>query len=225
MLLIKIWGSLIAPKNASWINEKYLKEVSSFFLNFDNIFIAHWTWNIGHGRVKNLINLSPDRNLADLLIEDYKNWRKILDEYFAKIDEYFKWFTRIDLETFISNSKNDYSKWKFIIWWDVTPDGKIISSDDIISQMMKNNFVGLVLILTDVNGVFDSHWKVIPKITRDNIDKIKFCQKENDVTWWMHQKVMKILDSGKKAIICNWRDLENVKNWIEKGRGVWTVIY
>jgi len=225
MLLVKIWGSLIAPKNKVWLNEEYLKDISSFFWKFNKIFIAHGTWNIGHWRVSDLIKKNPWKNLKDLLVEDYENWRKILDNYFSKIDYYFAWYKRISINEFLESNKCKYSNLKFIIWGDVTKDGRIISSDDIISEMVKCDSVDLILILTDVDGVFDKNWNVINEITKYNFDKINFWKKENDVTWGMKQKVLKLLNLWKKVVICNWNNFENIKSWINNWIWRWTIIY
>ena len=225
MFLVKIWGSLIAPKNKVWLNEEYLKNVSSFFWKFSKIFIAHGTWNIGHWRVNDLVRKNSWKNLKELLVKDYENWRKILDNYFAKIDSYFSWYHRISINEFLESNKCKYSSWKFIIWGDVTINGEIISSDDIVSEMVKCDFVDLVLILTDVDGVFDKNWNIISKITKGNFSKIDFWKKENDVTWWMKQKVLKLLNLWKKVVICNWNDFKNIENWINNWVWQWTIIY
>ena len=214
MLLVKVWGSLIAPKDKKWIDKKYMQEISSIFNDFDDIFLTHWTWNIGHWWVKRLIENNPWKKVNELLIEDFSNWRKILWNYFNQIDEFFPWFKRILAENFLKEDKNIFWKRKFIIWWDVLSNWEIISSDDIVWSMMRYDFVDFVLILTDVDGVYDKNWNVIDKITKDNFKNIIFWEKENDVTGWMQQKVLKILNSWKKVVICNWRNIDNINNWI-----------
>ena len=224
MLLIKIWGSLIAPKDKIWLDDTYLKQISAFLGQFNNIFLAHWTWNIGHWRVRELIKKNPWKDLNALLIGDFENWKKVLLDYFKNVDKYFSWFKRLSIEYFLDNDKNLFSEGRFIVWWDVIKTWNIISSDDIISDMMNYNFIEFVLILTDVNGVYDEKWNVIKKITKDNLANIKFWKKENDVTWWMKQKVLKILSSWKKAVICDWKNLENINNRIKYGHWEGTVI-
>lgn len=225
MLLVKIWWSLIAPKDKEGIDENYLQKISSFFLNFENIFITHWTGNIWHWRIKSLIKDNPWKDLRSLLINDFKNGRQILDIYFKKVDDYFSWFNRIYVEKFIKENKNNFKSWKYIIWGDVLSTWEIISSDDIIWEMINYDFIELVLILTDVDGVYDKNWQIIQNITKDNFDQIDFWNKKNDVTWGMKQKVLKILNTWKKAIICNWKNFDNLEKRLTLWKWLWTVIW
>jgi isopentenyl phosphate kinase len=221
MFLIKLGGSLIAPKDKVGIDYDYLSKISDILWNIDNIFLAHWTGNVGHWWVNDILKNWGD--LKKLIIENYDKGKIILNNYFKEIDKYF-WFSRLYAESFLKDKFNERF-WKYIIWWDITKSGKIVSSDDIFSVMLDKSFIEKAIILTDVDGVLDEKNKVIPIINEYNFDKINFWTKKWDVTGWMKAKVEKILDSWKEVIICNGYNIDNILSWIEKGKGIWTKIY
>lgn len=224
MILIKVGWSLIAPKDKKWINFEYLKFIFSFLKDFNDIFLIHGTWNIGHGYVKNLLKNNPWENLSELLIRDFENWQKILNWFFSKIDNIFTDFKRIKAENFLEEDKSKFNKWKFIIWWDVLKNWNIISSDDIFPLMLEQDFIEKAIILTDVDGVYDKIWNIIPLITKKNFENINFWKKENDVTWAMEKKVNNILGNKKWVFICNWNDLDNVRKYLFSWTGKGTVV-
>ena len=217
-ILIKIWWSLLAPKNTNKIDFDYLEKISTFVKNLPyDVMIVHWTWNVGHGWVS-LLKKNFLGDLKDALKKDYLNGRKKLDDYFCQIDKFF-WFKRKTIEDFLMFP---YFEKNTIVSGDVLENWEIISSDDIFQMVLKNSSVDLWLVLTDVDGVLDKNCKVIAKIS--NLDNVFFWEKENDVTWWMKAKVEKLLWLKTKIIISNGHNLENVSNWIFKWSWVWTVI-
>ncbi len=220
-ILVKIWWSLIAPKNWKWLDLNYLKSISSVINNIDEkFFIIHWTWNIWHWRVKNLEEKSNWISRNDLIKKNYLNWKKIIKNFFNQVNEYFKKFSRLKIEYFLQNQKF-YENW--LIWWDILKDWTIISSDDIFQFVLENDNTDLSLILTDVDWILDENKKVLTNIY--NTKNIKFWNKKNDVTWAMKSKVEKIIITWKKVVICNWYDTKNIMNWIKYWVWKWTLIW
>jgi len=220
MLIIKIWGSIFAPKNSNKFDLDYLKLLKSELEKVykDKIIIIHWTWNIWHSFVKKYwINRKT-----------FKLFLKIRKKFFREIDFIFSWYKRILAKKFLKlkNKILNYNK-NIIIWGDIINRTlNIISSDLIFSKLISKNTLNIIL--TDVNWVFDENWKVIEKISLKNISHIKFWEKENDVTWAMKQKILSlkwnINNISKWVWICNWNNLENLKNIIKNWKWIWTFI-
>ena len=220
-ILVKIWGSLIAPKDKEGIDYNYLSSISYFFGSFFYDFmIVHWTWNIWHWWVKTLVNNCFWCDRKELLKKDYFNWRRILDKYFWQVDKFFG-YKRLKIQDFL---EFPYFEGKTIVGWEVLSTGDIISSDDIFQMVLKNSDVDLWLILTDVDWVLDKNWNVIKQISKKDLSKIDFWAKDWDVTGWMKAKVEKLLGLNKKIVICNWKDLVNIARWINLWIWNWTVL-
>jgi len=139
-VLVKIWWSLIAPKDRRGIDYNYLFFISSFLKKFIYKFmIIHWTWNIWHWWVEKLISTYPWCDRTTLLKRDYSNWRIMLDKFFWQIDRYFG-YKRIELQKFL---EFPCFKDQTIIWWDVLKTWNIISSDDIFKMVLTKSEIDL----------------------------------------------------------------------------------
>jgi len=214
MLLIKLWWSIIAPKNTpGYINKQYLKEFAVTIKKYDTILI-HGTGNVWHGFIKQYW----------LSSNTYTIGRKQLDTYFQEIDTII-WHKRIRYP-YKDRSKIKKSS---IIWWDITRQYTIISSDTIFAEILStNNNIQTAIIATDVDGVLDDKNSVIKTINKNNIHNIHFRSKSWDVTGSMKEKIQQLIKhntwSKKIVWICNGYNLENLNNIITKNQWIWTKI-
>ncbi len=193
-VLIKIWWSLIAPKNReNYLDKIYLKEISDFIRkNILDVFLIHWAGNIWHNFLKKLI-VETGFSLKDVLKLYAEKIKYHIQYWYSIIDSYFFDLNRVYIKKVLTGEIKSFS-WK-ITWWDIDWDNfLIISGDDAFSYLasLKNKF-DLKLILTDVDWVLDTQGNVIRKIDKNNIKNIKFWSVNNDLTWGMRWKVMKLL--------------------------------
>lgn len=215
MILIKLWWSLIAPKNKPWyINTEYLNSFYTTIKDHETI-IIHGTGNVWHGFI----------NSYWLSAQTYNAWRDTLDKYFQYIDKQRPWHKRIKYK--------EEKKWESIerntvIGWDITEDLQIISSDKIFAKILAKNTIQIAIIATDVDGVLDMDNNIIPSIAKDNVETIHFREKPWDVTWSMKEKIQQLIThnqgSNKTVWICNGYNLENIHNIITTGKWIGTQI-
>lgn len=220
MIVLKIWGSLIATKNTQEdINREYLKKIYILLSAYKDILLIHGAWNVGHWFI----------NAFWLSQENKHQLRKNLDEYFQKIDTIFSDFQRVRLED-VLNSESNFSLYpKVICWWDITDDAKLISSDEWFAYFLHHSNVQESYILTDVDWVFDENKKIIETIDKNSCKNIQFRKKEWDVTWSMEQKIKKLFkersDWKKIVWIINGNNLDNFKNIVTKKVWIGTKVY
>ncbi len=221
-ILIKIWGSLLAPKNSQKKDFKIIKFLSKIIKKFPdkNFFIINWTWNIWHTFVQE--NFLNEKNIFKL------QWN--LKKFFSEIDEeFFKlWIKKnnfkrfetnkiyLDKENFFKKNKKFEQKIN-IFWWDILKDWKIISSDKIFWDFI--NFFNEKwekfdwFFAWDTNWIYDKSWLTIEKIYLSNFEKINFTEKKWDVTWWMKNKFLELIwKKFDEIIIFNWLNLNSWKN-------------
>lgn len=215
MILIKLWWSLIAPKDNPWyINTEYLKKFYGIIKNHKTI-IVHGTGNIWHGFIRNYW----------LSNNTYSIWRNILDKYFQYIDNQILWCKRLKYQEII---KRDFIEQNTIIGWDITKDLQIISSDKIFAKILAKNNTKIAIIATDVDGVLDTDNQIIWSISKDNLENIHFRSKPWDVTGSMKEKIQQLIthNNGSKKVvrICNGYNLENIENIITTGKWIGTQI-
>ncbi len=214
MLLIKLGGSLIAPKHTHTISTQYVKDFYQIIKKYPSI-IVHGTGNVGHWFI----------NQYGLSTKTWHIGREILDTYFNHIDTLCDQHQRLYYNTQIDR-KNipDYT----IISWDITTDCKIISSDAIFAEILANKDISLAIMVTDVDGVLDQNNNIIPLINQQNIDTIHFRQKPWDVTGSMQEKITQLIQhnkwSNKQVWICNGNYLVNIEQILNLNQGIWTQI-
>lgn len=226
-ILIKIWGSLLAPKNSKIKNFEVIKFLSEIIKKFPDkkFFIVNWTWNIWHSFVEE--NILDEKNILIL--------QNNLKKFFSKIDKNFleNWIKKENFQRFETNkiyleknffnwSKN-FEKKINIFWWDILKNWKIISSDKIFWDFIKffeekwENFSWFFA--WDTDWVYDENWNTLEKIFLSDIEKINFSEKKWDVTWWMKNKFLELTwKDFYEIIIFNWWKKENWKNifWSRK---------
>lgn len=216
MINIKLWWSLFCPKDKpGYINFNFLKNFWESIGNINQqIILHHWTWNVWHWFVKQY-------GISD---ETISIWRQKLQEYFNQIDQTINWFQRTSAYEFIN--KKNLPNTNLIIWWDIAPDHRIISSDETFSYTIKAFGTKFNYILTDVDWVLDKSWNIINSITKDNIDQLKFWEKNWDVTWSMWNKIKELfqLEKATQVWIINWFDLDNFKAILETNDWRWSKI-
>jgi isopentenyl phosphate kinase len=214
MLLIKLWWSIIAPKNTlGYINKEYLEQFRNTIKKHNTI-LVHGTGSIWHWFITQY-GLSP---------QTYDIGRKALDTYFQQIDTII-WHERI---RYPSKDRSKIKK-SSIIWWDITTQHTIISSDTIFAEILAaNKNIKMAIIATDVDGVLDQKNSIITTINKDNIHDIHFRSKPWDVTGAMKEKIQQLINhnswSKKTVRICNGYNLENLNNIIINNKGIWTQI-
>ena len=219
MLIIKLGGSVFVPKNSNFFDEEYLKKLKKILEKIDKkIILIHWTWNFGHFFVKKYwINKKT-----------FSLFLKVREKFFRKIDKFFFDYERILARKVLKMwTKILENKKNIIISWDaLNKTFEVISSDVIFSKLIKNTN-GTKIILTDVDWVLDEKWEIIKNLSLKNLDKIKFWGKENDVTWAMKSKLESLKNYiwEGKVFLCNGKNLENLKNFLEEQKGKWTYIY
>lgn len=210
MYVVKIWGSLLAPKSQQWLDETYVSFFSAWRNKFtEDRILVHWAWNIGHGFVK-------QRGLS---AETYLEGRKRLDEMFFALDSQI-WATRLRPEELSFLSPN--SSWSYIIGGDIRPDLTISSWDQQFPEIIKRTHASIGYMLTDIDGVMDEQKQIIPVITKQHIVDIHFWQVAGDVTWGMKGKISALFDQITVPCtirILNGRDLDNVTTIMQHGTG------
>jgi len=226
-ILIKIWGSLLAPKNSQKKNFNVIKFLSEIIKKFPDkkFFIINWTWNVWHSFVeKNFLN---EKNIL-ILQNNLKKFFSEIDKNF--LENWIEWknFQRFETnkiyleKNFFSWSKN-FEKKINIFWWDILKNWKIISSDkifwDFINFFEKKWERFSWYFAWDTNWVYDENKKTFEKIFLSDIEKIKFNKKKWDVTWWMKNKFLELFwKNFNEIIIFNWEKEKNWKNifWDKK---------
>lgn len=215
MILIKLWWSIIAPKDKpGYINKEYLRIFSETTKELNTI-LVHGTGNIWHWFIRKY----------GLSEKTYQTGRNSLDTYFSIIDIYLPWYIR---KRYVSDIDRATIKQNTIIGGDITTDKKIISSDRIFAEILAQKDISLAIIATDVDGVLDMDNNIIPSITKDNLETIHFREKPWDVTWSMKEKIQQLIThnqgSNKTVWICNGYNLENIHNIITTGKWIGTQI-
>lgn len=216
MKLIKIWWSLLAPKNTVWCDESYCHR---FFdrrqqQNFWNCLLIHGVWNIGHGYIKK----------HGLSVKTYLGIRSALYTLYTYIDRYI-WAVRIQPQEIKYVTKE--SQWSYICGGDITVDLTIISWDQQIVDALNACHWWNAYILTDIDGVLDHNAEVIEIITKDTVADIDFRTIENDITGSMRGKIESLFQwvhYSSIIRIINWNDLENVTRVIKTWQWIWTKV-
>lgn len=212
MIVLKLWWSVFADKNKKeFIDFNHLKKFKNIIENINKkIILVHGTGNWGHWFVKN----------NWLNINNYKKLENKLKIFFKKIDNIFNNFERL---YFDSIEKINLIQNNIIIWWYINKT-EIISSDRIISDIIKNEKIEKSFILSDIDWVLDTNGKIIEFINKKNIKNISFWDNENDATWSMKQKVLNLLNTWYKSYILNWKNLENFENILNGKKWIKTQI-
>lgn len=220
MLNIKLWWSIFVPKDQNnFINTDYLNNFKNFLnkVTKKNYILHHGTWNVWHWFIKKYW----------LSNSTYDIWKSILNQYFSDIDKIFN-LKRINAYDIIQNNVNYDPKVSYITWGDISPDLRIISSDETFSKTFWLDFVNTGLILTDVDWVIDQEWNIISHIDNTSFNQIHFWTKKNDVTGSMHKKVENILKTinwkWKKVWIANWTNFDNIYEILTNDKWIWTQI-
>lgn len=223
MLIIKVWGSIFAPKKSNIFFSDYLSELSFILSKYYKwqILLIHWTWNIWHDFVNNYwVNKTT--------FEFFKEIRKT---FYKKMENLFYWYTRVSAQDVLEESKKIILwEWNYIIWWDINSETlDIISSDQVFWFFSKNFKDADKIILTDVPWVLDESWETITKLNSSMINNIKFWDKSWDVTNWMKWKLLSIekslsIDSNWIWII-DWKKLKNLIEILTSWIWQWTYIY
>ena len=212
-ILIKIWWSIIAPKDRKDFNEQALQNIIKNLPYWNIYHIAHGTGNIWHGFVKN--NLMTEENISIL--------QKNLSNYEQLIDTYFPLFHRTSYWEILTQS---YDTKSIIVSGTILGDGLIISSDLIIKLLAEKYAYDYIIILTNIDWVIDNKWNIIPHITINNLNSIFFRSNENDVTWnmrWKLQELLSIENKNKVPIwIINGLYPERLANIIYNKESTWT---
>ena len=171
-----------------------------------------------------MIKQNPWKKLENILLADYKNWRKILNNFNKIVSNYFPNFKRYyPWELF----KKNFEEKNIICWWDVDPlTWKIISSDDIFEFFVDkfSDKINKAIVLTDVDWVLDNKWNVINKINKNNLKLVQFWKKIWDVTWSMKAKVEKLVWKKIEILIINWYNINNLLNILQKNKWIYTKI-
>jgi len=222
ILIIKIWGSIFAPKNNKDFNLKYLENLHITLKKIYKwkIIIIHWTWNVWHWFVKNFwINNKT-----------FSKYLKVRNNFFLKMDNIFYKYKRVLARKVNKIGKNIFNNLEenIIIWWDaLNKTFEIISSDTIFWKLIWWN-KNIEIILTDVDWVLNKQWELFEKINLSKLDDIKFWNKENDVTGSMKWKLLAIKKyiwtNSKWVWLCNWFDLDNLEKIIKTWKWKWTFL-
>ena len=215
MKIVKIGGSLLAPKHLQWLDSMYCTRFSTWWnaISEDKV-LVHWAWNIGHGFIKQY----------GLTAATYLHWRRILDEMFTSLDNMMH-VTRLRLEE-ISFLSPTFSG-SFILWGDIRPDLTVSSGDVQFPLVMRATESPTWYMLTNVAGVLDKEHQIIPVITKETLWTIDFRHVHNDVTWWMRWKMQELFDrliAPCEVWILDGQDLDNVTTVMKTGKGTWTKI-
>lgn len=219
MFIVKLWGSIFAPKNQSFyidtkFLEKFYNKISSFI---EDVFLLHWTWNFWHWFV----------NKYWISKKTYQKGRDVLNCLNSTIDWYLPNFKRYSARN-VLNRNNFKKRGKFISWGDINPRNlKIISSDQLFVHLMNRLNVPEAFFLTDTDWIYDKNGDVLETIKLSEIENIGFREKDGDVTWGMFNKIQEIskcLSKNQKVWIINWYDLDNFGNILKGWKGRWTSI-
>ena len=222
MLVIKIWGSVFAPKKSEIFNTDLLLSLSKILFDTykGQIILIHGTWNIGHDFVnKYWVNR-----------KSYEIYKKLREPFFKKMENIFTWFNRIKAEDVLKKwNIVSHKSWNFIIWWDIDSVSlDIISSDIVFWILSKENKNTKKIILTDVAWVLDNSNKIIKILELSLIDKINFWDKDWDVTDWMRWKISALSDYLEKnwsgVWIIDGNNLNNIRNIINLWNWEWTYV-
>ncbi|MDD3303214.1 MAG: hypothetical protein PHN31_06680 [Candidatus Gracilibacteria bacterium] len=223
MLIIKVGGSVFAPKKSNVFYSDYLSALSSLLSEYykGQILLVHGTGNIGHDFVNTY-------GVNKTTFEIFKNVRK---KFYKKMEDIFYGYTRNSAQDILEESKKIIlGKGNYIVGGDINSDTlDIISSDQVFGFFCKKYKDCHKIILTDVPGVLDEYGETIPKLNITMINNLNFWDKSGDVTNGMKGKLLSIeksLSIGNSGIwIIDGKNLKNLMNILISGKGEGTYIY
>lgn len=125
------------------------------------------------------------------------------------------------ISSFNTKLVNDYldSGYLPVLYGDMAPDsvlgGYPCSGDQIVSYLGKG--ADMIVLASDVDGVLDDKNKIIPSISRSNLQEVSAHLKhtENDVTGGMRGKIEELLGLGTISYIVNAKKPERVISLFE----------
>jgi isopentenyl phosphate kinase len=227
MKILKIGGSLIAPKNEgvpkynAEAMDRIAAALSSYVLKNPQLVIVHGAGSFGHSLVKQAkfsgIKTKEDERNAAAIHESCKQLsqdviRSLADSgiravYIEPSKAIIQRNGRI-IHFDMSSIAACLAKGTVpVLHGDIVPDeasgASVCSGDQIVSWLAKN--AELVVFATNVDGVLSSNGKLIAQIDKKNM-KEAFSQisgAKNDVTGGMRGKVLEIIESRKQTWIVN----------------------
>lgn len=218
MYLIKLWGSVFAPKHKDkYIDTEYLWALQWVLSKLSvPVILVHGTGNFGHWLVKQY----------GISEQSYKLWLEVEQELYSTIDVIYSWYTRLTVDTYEMSTINP--KQSYIISGGFSHDIRIVSSDVIFSRLLERPTITQAFIFSDVPGVLDTENHTISEIKSPE-DVTHFWSKEGDVTGGMQQKILELYKyngwSGKVVYLADGRELSNVEKLLQDNDGIVTKIY
>jgi len=250
MKILKIGGSLIAPKTESEASfgketmDKISKALAEYVSWAPDLLIVHGAGSFGHSLVKKLgfsgIESEDDR---EKFVEIHNSCQKLSNQVLHSLLEHKIPAIYIQpsaviiqkegrIEHFSTETIDFYLLKKIIpvLHGDVVPDyakgASVCSGDQIVARFAKKAEV--VVFATNVDGILDKDGKLIERIDKSNLGQMlgQIGEAENDVTGGMKGKVEEIIESGAPAWIVNGnhpeRIIEALSGKIPKGTYVST---
>ncbi|MBP7822863.1 hypothetical protein KA050_00770 [Candidatus Gracilibacteria bacterium] len=221
MLIIKLGGSVFAPKNSTFFDREYLKSFYKLLKDLhEDVFFIHGAGNVGHSFVKQ----------NGLNQESYSLWKSnVRNNLWNPFSEIFPDFQRIEIEDLLTG-KIDTTKLQgnYIVGGDISSDFQILSGDDAFSFIMKKTGEKKGYMVTDIEGILDGQSRLIETLNIGDLSEIQFWKKEGDVQNSMFTKVSSIKnyleDTGSTVWIMHGNDFANIQSIITTGVGVGTKI-
>ena len=227
MKILKIGGSLIAPKTESEpaFNKETMDKISKALAEYvswaPDLLVVHGAGSFGHSLVKKLgfsgIESEDDRAK---FIEIHNSCQKLSTNVLNSLVEHRIPAMYVQpsaviiqrdgrIEHFDTEVIDFYLLKKIIpvLHGDVVPDyskgASVCSGDQIVARFSKKAEV--VVFATNVDGILDKDGKLIERIDKSNLEQMlgQIGEAENDVTGGMKGKVKEIIESGAPAWIVN----------------------
>ncbi|ABR54853.1 aspartate/glutamate/uridylate kinase [Methanococcus vannielii SB] len=246
--ILKLGGSILCDKNVpysiNWENLQNIgieiKEALEYYRKEEinlKLIIVHGGGSFGHPVAKKYLKNGKFVDMGKGYWEIQKAMRKFNNIVIDELQNFEIPVVSIQPSSFITFDKDlnlrfDTNAIEKMLEKDLIPvihgdividerenNFKIFSGDHALPHLSKKLNPDLSLHASDVDGVWDTKFKVIEKIDSSNINKVLESLKpsnKEDVTGGMHLKVMECYNLGVKTIIFNGSKKRNIYNALLK---------
>ncbi len=237
-ILIKIGGSVLNPKmrGNERLNRKLIRDIAK-------VIRKYWPYKrfvivLGGGHIGHVLTIKTRRKCTELnYSRNYLEYEEMINKvarifYKERLPVYKMrysalYFDKVDGKLLARAAEEALDHGLIPLFyadWVKTKKGmKVLSSDEIMKHLARNMKAKMAVFLTDVDGVYGKHKKLIPEIMISELKSIE-CEKTSDATGGMKKKLLEIKSIPVQSIVVNGYHPERLESIIEGKRTVATYI-